>query len=186
MVVGITGNYCSGKDVACELFEVAGYRVIDVDGIGHEALCEKKEEIISQFGKRVLTRGRVDRKKLGALVFGNDEGKRHLERIVHPWMTRRVRDRVCGEGKWVINAALLVEMCLWVICDHVIGVTAEEQLMIARAMSRDGLGREEALTRIRSQIPTKEKLQFVDTVIDNNGDIEAFRETVRSVIGNLR
>jgi dephospho-CoA kinase len=185
MVVGITGNYCSGKDVACKLFERAGYRVIDVDGVGHEALRVKEEEIVRRFGERVLSGGRIDRKKLGDVVFGHDERRRDLEKIVHPWMTRQVRNRVRGEGRWVINAALLVEMCLWVICDHVIGVSADEQLLIERAVSRDGLQREEAMKRICSQIPTKEKLQYVDTVIDNNGDIDAFRETVKSVIDKL-
>ncbi|KPJ84666.1 MAG: hypothetical protein AMS17_15890 [Spirochaetes bacterium DG_61] len=174
MVVGITGNYCSGKNTACAIFEESGYRVIDVDRVGHEALKED-----------VLTGGAVDRKKLGSIVFCSEQAKQELERIVHPWMTREVKLRVAGDGRWVVNAALLVEMCLWVLCDFVIAVTAEEERMIDRAVARDGLSRDEALQRIRSQIPYKEKLHFVDKVIDNNGDVEEFTHEVRTVIANL-
>lgn len=185
MVVGITGNYCSGKNTACAIFEESGYRVIDVDRVGHEALKVKKDEIVRQFGEDVLTGGAVDRKKLGSIVFGSEQAKQELERIVHPWMTREVKLRVAGDGRWVVNAALLVEMCLWVLCDFVIAVTAEEERMIDRAVARDGLSRDEALQRIRSQIPYKEKLHFVDKVIDNNGDVEEFTHEVRTVIANL-
>jgi dephospho-CoA kinase len=185
MIVGITGNYCSGKDTAADLFEEYGYRVIDVDGVGHEALVVKKAEVVQAFGADVLTDEGVDRRKLGSIVFGNEERKRTLERIVHPWMAREVKRRVAAGGRWVINAALLVEMCLWVLCDYVIAVTADEKQLVDRAVNRDGLSREEALRRIRSQIPTKAKLHYVDKKIDNNGDVELFLHELRAVIAKL-
>jgi dephospho-CoA kinase len=185
MIVGITGNYCSGKDTATALFEEHGFGVIDVDRIGHEALALKKEEILRAFGKGVLTGGAVDRRKLGSIVFESQEGRRKLERIVHPWMTREVKRRVSDGGRWVINAALLVEMCLWVLCDYVIAVTADEQKLIERAAARDDVSRKEALRRIRAQIPTQEKLHFVDKEIDNNGELEPFLHELRTVIAKL-
>jgi dephospho-CoA kinase len=62
----------------------------------------------------------------------------------------------------------------------------DEEIAVARATERDGLSREEALQRIRAQIPTKEKLHFVDTVIDNNGDLDTFKRKIISVIAKLR
>jgi dephospho-CoA kinase len=185
MVVGITGSYCSGKDVACSLFRDAGYRIVDVDRIGHDALQVKREELCKEFGAEILRGETVDRRKLGSIVFSSDEKRRQLERIVHPWMIREVRRRIVHDGPWVINAALLIEMCLWVLCDYVIGVDAETEVLVERARSRDGLHREEALRRIHAQIPIKEKLHFVDIKVDNNGDLERFRGKILTLIVDL-
>ena len=186
MVIGITGNYCSGKDVACAQFEQAGFSIIDVDSLGHEALEVKRQEVVDTFGKHLLHGNGIDRAKLGAIVFSDGGKMKELERIVHPWMIRRVRQLTTESTDCVINAALLVEMCLFTLCDRVIGILVEEEVAVGRAGRRDGLSREEALRRIRSQIPTKEKLHFVDTVIDNNGALDTFRQSVASVIAKLR
>ena len=130
--------------------------------------------------------GKIDRKKLGAIVFEDDEKRRELERIVHPWMIRQVRRLISENSDCVINAALLFEMCLFTLCDHVVAVLVNEETAVGRAVIRDGMSREEALRRIRSQIPTKEKLHFVDTVIDNNGALDTFRQSVASVVAKLR
>ncbi len=186
MVIGITGNYCSGKDVACAQFSKAGFAIIDVDSVGHEALEARREEVVHAFGKKILDGRRVDRKKLGTIVFEDSQKRKELERIVHPWMIRRVRRLTTESGDCVINAALLFEMCLFTLCDLVVAVVVDEETAALRAVHRDGLSREEALQRIRSQIPTKEKLHFVDKVIDNNGDLDTFKQSVASVIANLR
>ena len=186
MVIGITGNYCSGKNVACTQFEQAGFSIIDVDSLGHEALEVKRQEVVDAFGEHVLYGNGIDRAKLGAIVFGDGGKMKELERIVHPWMIRRVRRLTAEYTDCVINAALLIEMCLFALCDRVIGILVEEEVAVGRASSRDGMSREEALRRIRSQIPTKEKLHFVDTVIDNNGDLDTFKQSIASVIAKLR
>ena len=98
MVVGVTGNYCSGKDVACEEFRTAGFTVIDVDKLGHEALVAKRDQVVEAFGEHILDDGNISRKKLGALVFGDGEKRKRLERIVHPWMIQRVRRLVSSPG----------------------------------------------------------------------------------------
>jgi dephospho-CoA kinase len=186
MVIGITGNYCSGKNEACAQFEQAGFDIIDVDSLGHEALEVKRQEVVDTFGKHILHDNGIDRVKLGAIVFGDGGKMKELERIVHPWMIRRVRHLTTECTDCVINAAMLIEMCLFTLCDRVIGILVDEEVAVGRAGRRDGMSREEALRRIRSQIPTKEKLHFVDTVIDNNGDIDTFKRSIASVIAKLR
>jgi dephospho-CoA kinase len=196
MIVGITGGYCAGKSAASAVFRGLGYEVVDVDRIGHDALEAKRDEVAAAFGAGVLSRaapcaadhkadgsGRggasVDRAKLGAVVFADPSARATLEAIVHPWMIRRVKEAVRGKRRVVIDAALLVEMCLFPLCDAVLGIETGEESAVSRGMARGGLTREEALLRIRSQIPLKRKIQFVDKVIENNGDIGEFERNVR-------
>jgi len=186
MIVGITGGYCSGKDSASRLFAEHGFTVVDVDRLGYEALEMKKEDVVKAFGSTVLTGAMIDRKKLGRIVFGDRESRKKLESIVHPWMIRRVKALVRGEREVVINAALLVEMCLFVLCDFVLGVEVTEEEAIARGMRRDSLSHDEALSRMRSQIPLKEKIQYVDKIIENNGSFEEYADQIIELVGFLQ
>ena len=186
MIVGITGNYCSGKDSASRLFAEQGFAIVDVDKIGYLALEQKREELLRHFGEGVLSGGGIDRKKLGAIVFADGERKRELEHIVHPWMIGRVKSMVRGRGDMVINAALLVEMCLFVLCDYVLGIDVSEETAIERGVARDSLSRGEARARLRSQIPLKEKLHYVDKIIENNGSFDEFAEEVTGLIRSIR
>lgn len=185
MVVGITGNYCSGKDIACSIFQEQGYEIIDVDRIGHEALEAKKDEVVQAFGRGIVGGDAIDRKKLGMIVFSSQEKKRKLENIVHPYMIKRVRELVRQADKAVINAALLIEMCLFVLCDIVVAILAPEVILVDRAVHRDGISRTEALQRLGAQIPIKEKLQYVDKIIDNNGSRDEFEQKIKSLIADL-
>ena len=185
MIVGITGSYCSGKSSASSVFSGKGYRVIDVDRIGHRALEQKKEEVISAFGEEVIAGGRVNREKLARIVFGDRAERKKLESIVHPLMVRMVQEICKKEDSVVINAALLIEMCLHVLCDFVIGIAVKDEIAIKRGEKRDGIGREEVLRRIHSQIPLKEKLHYVDIVIDNNGSPVELEMKVESIVRRL-
>ncbi len=185
MIVGITGNYCSGKDSASLIFADHGYSIIDVDKIGYEALEVKKDEIISAFGGEVVLDGLIDRKKLGEIVFKKSEEKKKLEAIAHPWMIRRVKTLSERDKNTVINAALLVEMCLFVLCDFVLGIEIDEEIAVTRGIKRDHLSREEVVGRWRAQIPLKEKLYYVDKIIDNNGGIDDFKEKIAGVIKQI-
>ena len=192
MIVGITGGYCSGKSVASGVLRGLGYEIVEVDRIGHEALEAKMGELVSVFGETVLNGGErrspdrsdpagrsVDRGKLGGIVFGDPAARKKLEAIVHPWMIRRVKEMIRGKGKVVIDAALLIEMCLFTLCDAVLGIEVSEETAVRRGMERGGLTREQVLLRIRAQIPLKQKMQYVDKIIGNDGDIGAFEKKVR-------
>ena len=182
MIVGLTGNYCSGKSMACSLFQQYGYEDIDVDLIGHEVLEDKKREIVKVFGERILKGGLINRKRLGDIVFNDLTKKQKLEAIVHPEMVSRVKKIVKNKRDVVINAALLIEMGLFSLCDTVIGLEVEEEVAVKRGMARDMLSSEEAALRLKAQIPLKEKLHYVDKIIDNNGEKEDFEHRVRALI----
>ena len=186
MIIGITGCYCSGKNTVCELFAKRGFSIIDVDRIGYIALLEKQTEIICIFGENILSNDRIDRKKLGSVVFGDPQKRNELEKIVHPWMIKKVKDLMDKDKNIIINAALLIEMCLFVLCDIVIGIDVREELAIERGIERDHLPREEILMRLRAQIPLKEKLHYVDKIIENNHGIDEFRKKVAAVYREIQ
>ena len=143
-VVGLTGRYCAGKNHIAALFSERNFKVIDVDSLGHDALGQVKDELAALFGKGIITaEGSVDRKKLGALVFGHQSALETLERVVHPQMVaecirliERFRDQ--GEATVVINAALLHRMNLDILCDTVCFVEAPWVVRLFRAIRRDG------------------------------------------------
>jgi len=186
MIVGITGGYCSGKSCACSIFSDYGFRIIDVDKVGHEALDLKKDEIIKVFGKEIVEDDKINRKALGRIVFNSKEQKKKLELIVHPWMIKRVKELLKNEKNVVIDAALLIEMCLFTLCDYVVFFNVEEDVAVKRGMERDNITMNEALKRIKAQAPLKEKLPFVDKIIDNNNNIDHFKDRIINLLNNLK
>lgn len=166
IVLGLTGKSCSGKDEAAQILVEKGWEIIDVDGLGHQALVQRKAEIVQRFGEGILdAAGQVDRRLLGKIVFADPQELRALEAIVHPEMKQRVKDIIAsgpdssgnGSGKKsglrkiCINAALLFYMDLHRECDGVILVTAPLVLRFIRAKKRDHLSALHILRRFAEQ-----------------------------------
>ena len=193
MVIGVTGIYCSGKNYVSNLISKYGFQLIDVDKIGHYALQVKKDEILKEFGKEILKEKslnnknsyEIDRKALGKIVFSDAQKLKLLEKIVHPWMIKEVKRQISEYENSIINAALLIEMCLFVLCDYVIGVDVEEDIAIERAIKRDDVSKHEAKVRIQNQIPLKEKKHYVDIVIDNNGTKDDLEKSILNLLRKL-
>jgi dephospho-CoA kinase len=154
MVIGVAGKYCAGKNTVVALLEQRGYSVIDVDGLGHKALNKEKRPIIDTFSTAVLDKdGKIDRKKLGEIVFGDAQALQKLEQIVHPRMVEMVRALISEENrnKVVINAALLFHMGLHRECDLIFWVKAPLPVRMKRAIKRDSLSLIQAVKRFWSQ-----------------------------------
>ena len=139
MVVGVAGKLGSGKSAVAGILAAAGYRVIDVDRLGHRALVTERDRVVDAFGRGVLDPdGQIDRRRLGPLVFGNAEARRRLDAIVHPVMVRSVRTLVEVEPSGVvIDAALLYPLGLDALCDLVLWVHAPVLLRLYRAVVVD-------------------------------------------------
>jgi dephospho-CoA kinase len=108
MLIGLTGIYCAGKNHVAALLEKRGLAVVDVDKLGHIAIENQKEAIILRFGEDVLSgEGTVNRRLLGATVFGKEEEMVALQGIVHPEANRLTQEWITAQnGKpCVINAA---------------------------------------------------------------------------------
>ncbi len=140
MVVGVAGKIGSGKSAVAGMLADAGYRVIDVDRLGHRALVTERDRIVDAFGRGILfPDGQIDRRRLGELVFHTEEARRRLEAIVHPVMVRGVTTLVTVErAAVVIDAALLYPMGLDTLCDLVFWVRAPLLLRLYRTLVVDG------------------------------------------------
>ncbi|MBE3551758.1 MAG: dephospho-CoA kinase [Kyrpidia tusciae] len=191
MIAGLTGGIASGKSTVSRMFVALGARLVDADQVAREVVepgTDGLEELTAAFGKDILLAdGQLDRKKLGARVFGRPDQLAKLNAIVHP----RVRARMAeltgeileGDPRAVVlwDVPLLIEGGLVEQVDVCILVWVPEKVQLRRLMSRNGLSAEEAMARIRSQMPLDDKRRYADYVIDNSGDLAWTRQQVERV-----
>jgi dephospho-CoA kinase len=153
MIIGLTGKYCAGKNLAASILEAQGLPVIDVDKFGYQVLETEKETIFTQFGADLKNAdGSVNKRLLGQRTFGNPEKLASLEAIVHPPVNRLIEEWIKNrDGACVINAALLHRAAIFDRLDRIILVTAPFFTRILRAKRRDKLTWKEILRRFASQ-----------------------------------
>ena len=153
-IIGLTGGYCAGKNEAARCIEESGFRVIDVDKLGHRALDVKAKALVRAFGRGILdSRGGIDRKALGAIVFADPETLRKHEAIVHPAMLGLLDEALDRSPNSCINAALLYRFPQLARCRLVIEIRAPLWVRWTRARKRDGLCPLAFVRRIVSQRP---------------------------------
>jgi dephospho-CoA kinase len=195
MVIGLTGGICSGKSTVAAMFQRLGATVLDADQVAHELVEPGQplfEVVASAFGREVVgADGRIDRSRLGATVFADPEARRRLEALLHPAIIeeceRRIKQaEVAGAAISLIDAALLIESGWCVRCDAVILVEASEAVQLDRLVGSRGLSRNDAMLRIRSQMPQQEKRQYAHYVIENEGPLEETERQVQAVWEQLR
>ncbi len=186
MKVGLTGGLASGKSFVGQALADLGCYLIKADDIGRQVMepgGEAFDSVVAEFGPAILgPEGSIDRKRLAAEVFSRPERLAELNRLVHPPVIRR-QDELMEEfaardpkGIVVVEAAIMIEAGTYKRFNKLILAVCSEEQQIERAMSRDGIGREEALKRLRRQMPLEEKRKFADYVIDTSGAPE---ETLR-------
>lgn len=167
-----------------------GACVISADEIVHELLqpgTEVYREVVGEFGNEILADdGTVDRARLADIVFRDARKRRRLEEIVHPPVLTRIaeqieRFRTTGHGILVVEIPLLIETSSVGMVDKVLVVTAEQETQIGRLVKRYGVTHEEALLRIRSQLPMSEKVKYADWVVSTEGTISHTEEQVQRV-----
>ena len=198
-VIGLTGGIGSGKSTVAGFLAGLGATVIDVDKVWHEALkpdTEIWQKIVAAFGTEILTPSReIDRKKLGKIVFGNPEALARLNNIVHPWMYKTVKAQL-GEYRRrgvkvvVLELPLLVEVPLSMRAgepslsdevDEVWVTVAPESTVLRRLKDKSGLSEPEALARIRSQLPSEERIKHADVIIDTDCSLNELEVKVREL-----
>jgi dephospho-CoA kinase len=201
VVVGLSGGIGTGKSSVARLFAEAGALVIDADAIVHELQAPGMPmlaEIAEAFGPEVVRAdGSLDRERLGGIVFRDPEARRRLGAIVHPKvgaeMLRRLEAaRAAGARLVVLDIPLLFEgrkagtgSAARLGFDTSVLAYAPEALQIERQIARDGYPRDEALRRIRAQLPIEEKRAMADHVIDNSGSLADTARQVRALAARL-
>jgi dephospho-CoA kinase len=177
--VGLTGGLASGKSFVGQAPVELGCHLSQSDEIGHQVLLSTGEgyaPVLREFGSGILQPdGEIDRKLLATEVFGKPDRLEALNRIVHPSVFLRQEqwlaevERADPHGIAIIEAAIMIETGSYKRFDKIILVVVDEHLQIERAMRRDGMTREEALARLRRQMPLAEKRKFADYVVDTSG-----------------
>jgi phosphopantetheine adenylyltransferase/dephospho-CoA kinase len=179
-VIGLTGGIASGKSLVATRLGELGAELIDADRVGWETYKQGTETyraVIKAFGEDVVgPDGEIDRKALGAKVFGDAGQRRRLEAIVWPAIRRLTAEkldemRARGVDVAVVEAAVLIEASWQDLCDEVWLVVADPETAISRMMSRNGLAREAAQSRLAAQLSNDERRTHANVVIENDGSM---------------
>jgi dephospho-CoA kinase len=194
--VGLTGGLASGKSFVGEALASLGCHLLKADELGHQLLMPGTpvhEKVVETFGQAILdSEGRILRRALASVVFGDAEKLAALNAIIHPavieeeerWM-QEVKE-VDPHGIAIVEAAILIETGSYKRFDKIVLAVCSEQQQIERAMKRDGITREEALMRLQRQMPLDEKRKFADFVVDTSGEKEQTLVQVRRLYDELR
>ena len=192
-IIGITGGIASGKSTVTEFLRRQGYQVIDADQVVHE-LQEPGgrlyQALLSAFGPAILQEdGRLNRPKLGAMIFGNPELLAQSSQI----QNQIIREELAGrrdllaekEEIFFMDLPLLFELGYETWFDQVWLVDVTEETQLCRLMARNALSQEEAEKRIAAQLSLQEKRNRADVLIDNNGPLELTQEQLREALQKL-
>jgi dephospho-CoA kinase len=197
--VGLTGGIATGKSTVVAMLRELGCHVLEADKIAHQMIepgAAAYDAVVKEFGRGILTPdGRVDRPKLGAIVFADRTKLARLNAIVHPPVleeqTRQLEaiERAEPHAIGVVEAALLIEAGYNRKLDLLVVTWCTPEQQIAR-LTEQGAGREltveQAKQRIAAQMPVKKKKRLGDETIDCSGTLEWTREQVVQLYEKLR
>ena len=192
-IIGITGGIASGKSTVTEFLRQQGYQVIDADQVVHELQEPGKrlyQALLSTFGPAILQEdGRLDRPKLGAMIFGNPDlltqSSQLQNEIIREELARR-RDLLAEtEDIFFMDLPLLFELGYDNWFDQIWLMDVTEEIQLSRLMARNALSREEAEKRIAAQLSLREKRKRANILIENNGSLEGTRQQLRNALQKL-
>jgi dephospho-CoA kinase len=193
--IGLTGGIATGKSYVLGLLRELGCEVIDADLIAHQVIEPGQPafyEIIDHFGAGVLDAGgKIDRARLGAIVFNDSSQRTRLNSIVHPrvfeaqerWFAEIEERR--PDAIAVIDAALMIETGSYRRYDKLVVVHCRPDIQLQRLRARNNLSPEEASARISAQMPAEEKLRYADFTVDTSNGFEDTRLQVESLYSEL-
>ncbi|PDP88722.1 dephospho-CoA kinase [Glycomyces fuscus] len=192
--VGLTGGIGSGKSAVAAELAAYGATVVDADALAREVVepgTPGLEAVVAEFGERVLTPdGRLDRPRLGEIVFADEDSLARLNAIVHPLVGERstqLMEEAVASGVEVVvyDVPLLVENGLGPLYDVVVVVDAPDAVRVERVAANRGMPREQVEARIRAQADRDTRLAAADLVVDNSGTREELTERVAELWRDL-
>jgi len=191
--VGLTGGVASGKSTVSGILRELGAVVIDADQLAREVVAKGTPglaRVVEAFGPAVLTPdGELDRPKVGAIVFADEEKRRVLEGIVHPLVFDRIvalEEAAPADALVVHDIPLLAESGRAHTFDAVVVVDAPEELQVERMVRDRGWTPEEAAARIAAQATREQRLAIATHVVENTGTLDQLRARVEEVVAALR
>ena len=193
MKVGLTGGVASGKSTVSAILRELGAVVIDSDQIAREVVAKGTPglaQIVAEFGADMLTsEGELDRPKMAALVFNDEDALRRLEAITHPLINEvgRAREEAAqASGALIVNdMPLIAEMGIAGLFDAVIVVDVPVEEAVRRMVEDRGWSVEDAEARIAAQATREERRAIATYVVDNSGSVEELRRQVEAIYAEL-
>lgn len=186
MIIGITGSIATGKSVVTKYLAKKGFPIVDSDLLAQTELDrpETMAELTQHFGEKILENQKINRKTLGAIIFGNAEERLFLNSVIHPKVITRIRELTQDKQKTVfVDVPLLYEAKMEDMFDQVIVVYANSENQLKRLMARDHISEVFARQKINAQMDVETKKSRADYVINNDGSI---KETHRQIDDILR
>lgn len=186
IVVGLTGGIAAGKSTLRKELEKIGFIAIDADQIAREIVepeTEGLQAIKRNFGEDYLIDGKLNRSKLGELVFVDSNQLAKLNSILHPLIKKELRKQIevlkfNGETKILLEVPLLFETGIESLCDYTITLEVERKTQIERLQQRNGFSRKHAIDRIESQSSPDFRKNKADLVIENAENVESSKQQV--------
>lgn len=191
-ILGITGTIASGKSSAGKILQELGVPVIDTDHIVHDILDQDPaivKAIQDRFGDEVLgENGKIDREKLGKVIFSDHEAKKALEALVHPatiMQCRKMVEEKKDSSVVAILVPLLFEARLESEYDEIWTIFTEESVLKERLAKRNGLDSVEIEKRLAAQMSQNEKVMRANHVIDNSESLENTRNQIKTLLSKI-
>lgn len=187
MIIGITGGTGCGKTTLLKTIAEKGGLILDCDAIYHELLISDIS-LLGAIDNRfpgTVEKGQLQRKKLGAIVFADENALRDLNRITHGAIKAEVLRRLAEKPKLAaIDAIALFEGGLAELCDVTVAVTAPEEVRVKRLMLRDNISEDYARSRIAAQHSEQWFREHCDYILENHSTEAAFREKCLAFLQN--
>ena len=180
-IVGLTGGISSGKSTVSSYLKQLKIPVIDADEVARKVVepnSQGAREIRKTFGSDVFEEDEsLNRQKLGALIFSNTENRQKLDELLQPLIKIMILDEIeeyrqKGENMIVLDLPLLFEKQYEKLCEEIIVVYIPKELQLERLMKRNQYTKQEALSRIDSQLSIEEKRKRATVLLDNQGTIQ--------------
>ena len=168
-ILGITGPTGAGKTTALNVLTSLGACILDADAVYHDLLEQSRalrEALTGRFGDICDETGKIDRKKLGGVVFTDPAALADLNGITHRFMEAEQEGRPAA----AIDAIALLESGFGAKCDATVAVVAPAELRVRRIMAREGIPEDYARKRVNAQKPESFFRESCDYVLENNED----------------
>ncbi|MBL0847691.1 MULTISPECIES: dephospho-CoA kinase [Mammaliicoccus] len=190
-VIGLTGGIATGKSTVSKMLKERGFYIVDADVASRKAVetgSKGLRQVEEVFGKKAILNGEMNRQYVGSIVFKDEDMRKKLNNIVHP-IVREIMEEEKQLGlkkdkNVIMDIPLLFENNLQDTVDETWLVYTTKETQIVRLKQRNQLTDEEALSRIKSQMPIEEKKEMADVIIDNNGSLVDLTQNIETLLTN--
>lgn len=194
LVIGLTGNIGCGKSSLSNILKNNSLDIIDADIISRDIMNDKDllNKIFETFGNDIKREdGTLNRKELGKIVFNDDEKLIILNNITHPAIKNEIKKRIKeiednNRNIVVVDAALLIEGNFLDLVDRLVVISCDLDVQLNRIIKRDDITKEEAISRIKSQMDQNEKIKYGDYIIDNSKGLDELNYKANKLITYIK